>query len=69
MNPEAIATLALIASIGALVLACRAYQYARAAHDLTNRVCAIMESRSSRTVVCDLSDGRITVIKELKDVG
>lgn len=64
---EALASLAFLCSLGACVYAYRAHKYAKQAHDTTAVVFHILESRASRTVICDLTDGRITVIKELKD--
>lgn len=64
---EAIATVALLAAVVACVAAYRAHTLAQRAANLRDTIVAIIESRSSRTVVCDLSDGRITVIKEIKD--
>jgi hypothetical protein len=66
---EAVATLALLVALAAFVLAYRAHKFAKQAHDTTAVVFHIIESRASRTVICDLTDGRVTVIKELKDAG
>lgn len=52
--------LSFLFSLVALVLAVRAHLRMRAA-------VSVLESRSSRTVTIDHSDGRITVVKELKD--
>lgn len=67
MDANAVAVIAVVVSVGACAVACVAYRNARDALDFVNRVCAIMDSRSSRTVVVDHTDGRITIVKELKD--
>lgn len=67
MHTEAMLTLILLLALVACGLAYSAHRYAKRAYDITAAVFHIIENRSSRTIVCDLQDGRITVIKELKD--
>lgn len=55
-----LSSLALLISIGALCYAWRAYK-------LVSNTFHVLESRTSRTVTVDHSDGRITVVKEYKD--
>jgi hypothetical protein len=57
---DVLSSLALLISIGALCYAWRAYK-------VVSNTFHILESRSSRTVTVDHTDGRITVVKELKD--
>ena len=51
----------------AFLFSAAALWYAYTAHKLVRKTFHMLESRSTRTVCVDHTDGRITVIKELKD--
>lgn len=65
---DPVAIVALFVALVACAFAYRAQRKSEEVHTLWTNAIHTLESRSARTVVMDLQDGRITVVKELKDV-
>lgn len=66
---DAVSVVALFTALVAAVFAFRAQRKSDAVHALWTKAICTLESRSARTVTIDMQDGRVTVVKELKDVG
>lgn len=64
---DGMSALAFLVALAAFVLAYRAHSFAKRAHDTVAAVFHVMESRTSRTVTVDHTDGRVTIVKEYKD--